>query len=113
VVEAHRAEVRPDLPVSPGEDLAVVATDFLRHSLQYRRLLARVPLVAGGYRDRLLDAMASLLVDLHRAGVFWGDCSLANTLLVRDGQTLQVTTAVPVTTWLAKDDLLREIEKVL
>jgi hypothetical protein len=73
----------------PGEDLAVVATDYLRHSLQYRRLLARVPLVAGGYRDRLLDAMASLLVDLHRAGVFWGDCSLANTLLRRDGDRLQ------------------------
>lgn len=31
----------------------------------------------------------------------------------REGQTLQLTTAVPVTTWLAKDDLLREIEKVL
>jgi uncharacterized protein DUF4032/lipopolysaccharide kinase (Kdo/WaaP) family protein len=73
----------------PGEDVAVVATDYLRHSLQYRRLLARVPLVTGGYRDRLLDAMASLLVDLHRAGVFWGDCSLANTLLRRDGDRLQ------------------------
>jgi tRNA A-37 threonylcarbamoyl transferase component Bud32 len=73
----------------PGEDVAIIATDFLRHSLQYRRLLARMPLVAGGYRDRLLDAMASLLVDLHRAGVFWGDCSLANTLLRRDGDRLQ------------------------
>jgi tRNA A-37 threonylcarbamoyl transferase component Bud32 len=73
----------------PQEDTAVLATDYLRHSLQYRRLLARVPLVAGGYRDRLLDAMASLLVDLHRAGVFWGDCSLANTLLRRDGDRLQ------------------------
>ena len=33
--------------------------------------------------------MASLLVDLHRNGVFWGDCSLANTLFSRDGQVLQ------------------------
>lgn len=73
----------------PVEDMAILATDYLRLSLQYRRLLARVPLVAGGYRDRLLDAMASLLVDLHRAGVFWGDCSLANTLLRRDGDRLQ------------------------
>ncbi len=73
----------------PDEDTAILATDYLRHSLQYRRLLARMPLVAGGYRDRLLDAMASLLVDLHRAGVFWGDCSLANTLLRRDGDRLQ------------------------
>jgi hypothetical protein len=47
----------------------------------------RVPLEPGGYRDRLLDAMAGLLVDLHRAGVFWGDCSLANTLFRRDGDT--------------------------
>ena len=31
----------------------------------------------------------SLLVDLHRNGVFWGDCSLANTLFSRDGQVLQ------------------------
>jgi hypothetical protein len=37
----------------------------------------------------LLDAMASLLVDLHRNGVYWGDCSLANTLFSRDGQRLQ------------------------
>jgi hypothetical protein len=73
----------------PEDGTAILATDYLRHSLQYRRLMARVPLVAGGYRDRLLDAMASLLVDLHRAGVFWGDCSLANTLLRRDGDRLQ------------------------
>ena len=73
----------------PLEDAAILVTEYLRHSLQYRRLLMRVPLTAGGYRDRLLDAMASLLVDLHRAGVFWGDCSLANTLFRRDGGTIQ------------------------
>ncbi|MEA2611479.1 MAG: hypothetical protein QOG32_1205 [Chloroflexota bacterium] len=49
----------------------------------------RFPLGPGPYRDRLLDAMASLLVDLHRAGVFWGDCSLANTLFRRDGDRIQ------------------------
>ncbi len=68
---------------------AVLVTEYLNHSLQYRRLLSRVPLRPGGYRDRLLDAMASLLVELHRAGVVWGDCSLANTLFRRDGDTLQ------------------------
>ena len=67
--------------------MAVLVTAFLSHSLQYRRLLMRMPLERGGYRDRLLDAMAGLLVDLHRAGVFWGDCSLANTLFRRDGDT--------------------------
>lgn len=28
-------------------------------------------------------------MELHRHGVFWGDCSLANTLFSRDGQVLQ------------------------
>jgi len=73
----------------PLEDTAILVTEYLRHSLQYRRLLMRVPLTAGGYRDRLLDAMASLLVDLHRGGIYWGDCSLANTLFRRDGDTIQ------------------------
>ena len=49
----------------------------------------RFPLGPGPYRDRLLDAMAWLLVDLHRSGVFWGDCSLANTLFRRDGDRIQ------------------------
>jgi tRNA A-37 threonylcarbamoyl transferase component Bud32 len=82
--------VRPiGIAVRPVEDSAILVTEYLRHSLQYRRLLMRVPLTAGGYRERLLDAMASLLVDLHRAGVYWGDCSLANTLFRRDGGTIQ------------------------
>jgi hypothetical protein len=33
--------------------------------------------------------MAGLLVDLHRAGVYWGDCSLANTLFRRDADKIQ------------------------
>ena len=49
----------------------------------------RFPLGPGDYRDRLLDAMAWLLFDLHRGGVYWGDCSLANTLFRRDGDRIQ------------------------
>jgi hypothetical protein len=64
-------------------------TEYLAFSIQYRRLLMRFPLGPGPYRDRLLDAMAWLLVDLHRAGVYWGDCSLANTLFRRDGDKIQ------------------------
>jgi hypothetical protein len=67
----------------------VLVTEYLAYSIQYRRLLMRFPLGPGPYRDRLLDAMAWLLVDLHRAGVFWGDCSLANTLFRRDGDKIQ------------------------
>ena len=68
---------------------SILITEYLEHSWQFRRLFARLPRSLVKHRDRLLDALASLLVDLHRAGVFWGDCSLANTLFKRDGQALQ------------------------
>jgi Domain of unknown function (DUF4032)/Lipopolysaccharide kinase (Kdo/WaaP) family len=74
---------------APGRGSAILVTKFLPHSLQYRRLMMRLPPASGSYRERLLDAMAFLLVDLHRAGVFWGDCSLANTLFRRDGDRIQ------------------------
>jgi hypothetical protein len=77
------------LALSVDGDAAILATEYLAYSIQYRRLLMRFPLGPGPYRDRLLDAMASLLVDLHRAGVYWGDCSLANTLFRRDGDKIQ------------------------
>jgi hypothetical protein len=73
----------------PAVGSAILVTEYLAHSLQFRRLLARFPLGPGPYRERLLDAMAWLLVDLHRGGVFWGDCSLANTLFRRDGARIQ------------------------
>jgi hypothetical protein len=81
------------LPVGIAEHAergnAILVTEYLAHSLQFRRLLARFPLGPGPYRTRLLDAMAWLLVDLHRGGVYWGDCSLANTLFRRDGDRIQ------------------------
>lgn len=68
---------------------SILVTDFLAQSLQYRRLLARFPLGPNPHRSKLLDAMAWLLVDLHRNGIYWGDCSLANTLFRRDGPKIQ------------------------
>jgi hypothetical protein len=41
------------------------------------------------YRRHLLDAIASLLVQLHLGGLFWGDCSLSNTLFRRDAGALR------------------------
>ena len=76
------------LAARPDRGDAILMTEYLRHSMQYRRLLMRLR-VGPAYRDRLLDAMALLLVDLHRAGVYWGDCSLANTLFRRDGDRIQ------------------------
>lgn len=74
---------------APERGTGILLTEYLLHSLQYRRLLMRFPAGPGPHRDRLLDAMAWLLVDLHRTGVYWGDCSLANTLFRRDGDKIQ------------------------
>ncbi|MGI9085857.1 MAG: DUF4032 domain-containing protein [Aeromicrobium sp.] len=82
--------VRPaGLVVQPDRETAILVTRFLEGSWQYRRLFMRLPPDRPKHRERLLDAMAGLLVELHRHGVFWGDCSLANTLFSRDGQLLQ------------------------
>ena len=72
-----------------GDQSAIIATRYLARSFQFRRLFMRLPEGERRYRDQLLDAMTGLLVELHRTGLFWGDCSLANTLLMRDGQRLQ------------------------
>ena len=72
-----------------GDQSAIILTRYLARSFQFRRLFMRLPEGARRYRDQLLDAMTGLLVELHRTGLFWGDCSLANTLLMRDGQRLQ------------------------
>lgn len=82
--------VRPaGLVLQPEFETAILVTRYLEGSWQYRRLFMRLPVDAPKHRARLLDAMAGLLVELHRHGVFWGDCSLANTLFSRDGQLLQ------------------------
>jgi hypothetical protein len=82
--------VRPaGLVAGPEEDTAILVSRYLERSWQYRRLLMRMRPEETTHRQRLLDAMAGLLVDLHRNGVFWGDCSLSNTLFTRDGQVLQ------------------------
>jgi hypothetical protein len=72
-----------------GDASSIILTRYLARSFQFRRLFMRLPEGEHRYRDQLLDAMTGLLVDLHRMGLFWGDCSLANTLLMRDGQRLQ------------------------
>jgi len=69
----------------PGME-AVLITRHLDFSLPYRALFSGrgVP----DLRNRLLDALAELLVRLHLAGFFWGDCSLSNTLFRRDAGAL-------------------------
>jgi hypothetical protein len=72
---------------TPHGHSSFLFTRYLEGSLPYRSLFMRSNL--DRYRDYLLDAMAGLLVQLHLAGIFWGDCSLANTLFRRDAGTLQ------------------------
>ena len=77
------------LALRPDADDAVLITEYLAGCWQYRRLLMNIPMDQRTPRARLFDAVALLVVDLHRRGVFWGDCSLANILFKRDGQVLQ------------------------
>jgi hypothetical protein len=66
-----------------GEPLpAVLITRHLKFSLPYRAMWSQ------GLREqtanRLVDALALLLVRVHLVGFFWGDVSLSNTLFRRD-----------------------------
>ncbi len=72
---------------SKSNPTSVLITRYLEHAIPYRTLHMRGSMLR--YRDHLLDAIASLLVQLHLRGVFWGDCSLSNTLFRRDAGTLQ------------------------
>ena len=65
----------------------VLVTKHLGYSLPYRSLFS-----TPGERElrlRLVDALAVLLVRLHIAGFFWGDCSLNNALFRRDAGALR------------------------
>ncbi len=66
---------------------AVLCTHYLEYSTTYRALYS------DPHRprptDRLLDALVELLVRLHLAGFFWGDCSLSNTLFRLDAGAFQ------------------------
>jgi len=72
-------------PTTPRRGLLI--TRYLEYSIPYRVLFKQGGLER--YRKHLLDAIAGLLVQLHLGGVFWGDCSLSNTLFRRDAGALQ------------------------
>ncbi|MEJ2515823.1 MAG: DUF4032 domain-containing protein [Gammaproteobacteria bacterium] len=67
-------------PGAAGRGLLV--TRYLDHSVPLRSL------ISGGasaeQASKLMDAVGDLLVRLHLAGFFWGDCSLSNTLFRLD-----------------------------
>ncbi len=69
------------------EQSAAVITRYVDHSFPYRHLVSGPGF--GPRRVQLLDAVAGLLVELHLAGCFWGDCSLSNVLYRYDAETIE------------------------
>ena len=68
---------------SDGEPLDdALVTRHLQFSLPYRALFSQN--LRPDTAQRLVDALAVLLVRLHLTGFFWGDVSLSNTLFRRD-----------------------------
>jgi hypothetical protein len=61
---------------------SALVTQHLQFSLPYRALFSQT--LRPDTAQRLVDALAALLVRLHLAGFFWGDVSLSNTLFRRD-----------------------------
>jgi hypothetical protein len=70
----------------PEDQEAILVTRYLEYSMSYRWLFSSPRAVHSA--DQLLDTMVELLVRLHLAGVFWGDCSLSNTLFRPDAGAL-------------------------
>jgi hypothetical protein len=66
---------------------SVLITRYLDYSLPFLALFTGDRMIS--YRAHLLDAIAGLMVQLHLAGVYWGDCSLSNTLFKRDAGALR------------------------
>jgi hypothetical protein len=69
-----------------GELPDVLITRYLDYALPCRLVIARE--LVPGPLDRLLNAIVELLVRLHLAGFYWGDCSLSNLLVRRDAGVL-------------------------
>lgn len=83
VVEAVGVVTDRTMPDGQPLDAALV-TRHLGFSLPYRALFGGV--LQPARAQRFLEALADLLVRLHLAGFYWGDCSLSNTLFRRDAR---------------------------
>ncbi|NJM91246.1 MAG: hypothetical protein HC863_03090 [Myxococcales bacterium] len=76
-----------------AERSAALITKYLSFSFSYRELLEGPGF--GTRRSQMLDAFAGLLVELHIAGCFWGDCSLSNVLYRFDAQAVDTIRSTP------------------
>ncbi|WP_428267572.1 DUF4032 domain-containing protein [Haliangium sp.] len=73
-------------PDHGAETSAALITRYLEFSFSSRELLQGAGF--GERRNQMLDAFAGLLVELHIAGCFWGDCSLSNVLYRYDAEAV-------------------------
>lgn len=77
---------RPWLPPEVEQSSAVI-TGFVPHAFPVRNLVGGLGF--GPRRNQVLDAVAGLLVEIHLAGCFWGDCSLSNLLYRFDAGAIE------------------------
>ena len=69
------------------EGAGAVITRYVDHAFPYRELVSGTGF--GARREQMLDAFAGLLVQIHLAGCYWGDCSLNNVLYRYDANTIE------------------------
>ena len=72
---------------SHEEQSAAVITRYVEHSFPFRSLVTGPGF--GARRRQIVDALASLMVELHLNGFFWGDCSLSNALYRYDAGEIE------------------------
>jgi hypothetical protein len=73
-------------PDGDGELPEILITRYLEYSLPFRAVVGRE--ILPGSEEVVPESLAGLLVRLHLAGFFWGDCSLSNALFRRDAGSL-------------------------
>ena len=71
----------------PDTGNSILVTEYLEHSWQFRRLFRRLP--RAGQAPRAAARRDRRPARRPAPRVYWGDCSLSNTLFKRDGQLLQ------------------------
>lgn len=70
-----------------SEEYGIIITEFLEYSIPFRLLFFKPKLFR--YQKKMIKSIANLLVRLHIAKFYWGDCSLSNILFKRDAGELQ------------------------
>jgi hypothetical protein len=88
--------------VDAGQEVsAALITSYEPFSFSYREILAGPGF--GPRRNQMLDAFASLLVELHVIGCYWGDCSLSNVLYRFDAEALETIMVDAETAFVIED----------